>query len=236
MRIQLIEHDQEDFSRTNITFWAAERGYQLRQTYACNNEPLPAVNSFDWLMIMGGSQHAWEASALPWLKEEKSFLQLALDAKKIIVGICLGAQLLSEALGGRVLPAKDKEIGWHNVFLTPEGRSSFLFKDIPENFTTFHWHSDHFTLPKRCVRLASSKVSKNQAFICEKRPAVGLQFHPEYTLDMVRHFACNHSQEWLSDNYVDDGPTVLAQTDGVPETYGLMKTLLNNIAQDFAGE
>ncbi|MBW2337779.1 MAG: amidotransferase, partial [Deltaproteobacteria bacterium] len=55
MRIQLIEHDPEDFSRTNISLWAAEKGYRVNQTYVCNNEDLPPVDSFDWLMVMGGS-------------------------------------------------------------------------------------------------------------------------------------------------------------------------------------
>ena len=63
MRIQLIEHDPEDFSRTNISFWAAKKGHQVNQIYLCSNEALPAVDSFDWLMVMGGSQNAWDHQA-----------------------------------------------------------------------------------------------------------------------------------------------------------------------------
>ena len=50
MRIQLIEHDPEDFSRTNISLWAAEKGYRVNQIYVCNKEKLPPIDSFDWLM------------------------------------------------------------------------------------------------------------------------------------------------------------------------------------------
>lgn len=236
MRIQLIEHDAEDFSHTNITDWAAERNYRLNQVFVCNQEALPAMASFDWLMIMGGSQHAWEVYTFPWLREEKAFLRQALAANKIVVGICFGAQLLAEALGGGIFPAKEREIGWHEVTVTPEGRASFLFNQIPDSFITFHWHSDHFTLPEGCTRLARSKASENQAFICKQRPFVGLQFHPEYTLDMVRTYARTHSQHWLAGTYVDNGSAVLSQTDALPDTFGLMQALLNNMAQEFAGE
>ncbi len=233
MIIQLIEHDPEDFSRTNITRWAAENNHRLRQTYICNSEPLPALDSFDWLMIMGGSQHAWDSANFPWIAAEKEFLQQALAAQKIVVGICFGAQLLAEALGGAIFAAEHKEIGWHKVTLTSDGRASFLFDQLPESFTTFHWHSDHFSLPNGCMQLARSKATENQAFVCGQRPVVGLQFHPEYTLDMVRYYARNHSQDWKSATYVDDGPTVLARTDELPDSYELMQTLLNNIVQEF---
>ena len=104
MKIQLIEHDPEDFSRTNISFWAAQKGHRVYQTYLCNNEKLPALDTFDWLMVMGGSQHAWDEQKISWLRAEKAFLKDALAAGKIILGICFGAQLLAEALGGRTFP------------------------------------------------------------------------------------------------------------------------------------
>ena len=106
MRIQLIEHDPEDFSRTNISFWASKKGYQLKQVYVCKNEELPPVDSFDWLMIMGGSQHAWDELGNPWLQEEKAFLGEALAKGKIILGICFGAQLLGGFLGEQALLLK----------------------------------------------------------------------------------------------------------------------------------
>ncbi len=233
MRIQLIEHDPEDFSRTNITRWASENNHRLRQAYICKGEALPATDSFDCLMVMGGSQHAWDNANFPWIPAEKDFLQQALTAQKIVVGFCFGAQLIAEALGGRIFSAKHKEIGWHKVTLTSEGRASFLFDHVPDSFTTFHWHGDHFSLPKGCIRLASSKATENQAFVCGQRPVVGLQFHPEYTLDMVRFYAGNHSQDWVSDTHVHDGATVLARTAELPDSYELMQTLLNNIAQEF---
>ncbi|MDM8543732.1 type 1 glutamine amidotransferase [Desulfococcaceae bacterium HSG9] len=236
MRIQLLEHDPEDFSSTNISFWASEKGYQVSHTYLCNNEKLPSLDSFDWLMIMGGSQHAWDERGNSWLREEKAFLNKAMTANKIIVGVCFGAQLLAEALGGRLFTNRHKEIGWHVVSLNTEGRKSFLFQNLPQSFATFHWHSDHFSLPPGCTALANSKATENQAFVCNDRPLIGFQFHPEYTRDMVRYYAREHSQEWLSDQFVFDKYEVLTRTDELPDTYWLMETLLNNIERKFTAD
>ena len=234
MRIQLIEHDPEDFSRTNIFFWATAKGHQINQTYVCNNDKLPAVDSFDWLMVMGGSQNAWDDQEYSWLQEEKVFVAEALAQGKLYLGICFGAQLLAEALGGKIFPNEHKEIGWHEISLNRDGRESFLFQNVPPSFVTFHWHSDHFSLPATCTRLASSKASENQAFVCNDRPLVGLQFHPEYTREMVTYYAGERSQDWVSNMYVSDGNEVLTRTEKIPDTYWLMETLLNNIEKKFA--
>jgi GMP synthase-like glutamine amidotransferase len=235
MRIQLIEHDPEDFSRTNISFWAAKKGHPVNQVYICNDEALPALDSFDWLMVMGGSQNAWNDQGYPWLQQEKAFIAEALAQCKLFLGICFGAQLLAEALGGKIFPNDNKEIGWHEVSINQQGRESFLFQNVPPSFTTFHWHSDHFSLPDHCTSLASSPPTPNQAFVCSGRPAVGLQFHPEYTRDMVRYYAREHSQDWITDRYVCSGDEVLARTEEIPDTYWLMDTLLNNIEKEFSG-
>ena len=144
-----------------------------------------------------------------------------------------GAQLLAEALGGRIFPNKHKEIGWHAVSVNREGQESFLFQNIPASFITFHWHSDHFSLPGNCTRLAASKASVNQAFVCKDRPLVGLQFHPEYTREMVNYYAAEHSQDWVPDEFVSGKDKVLARTKEIPDTYWLMETLLNNMEQEF---
>jgi GMP synthase-like glutamine amidotransferase len=234
MRIQLIEHDPEDFSRTNISFWAAKKGHQVNQIYICKNEALPSIDSFDWLMVMGGSQNAWDEQANSWLRQEKAFIADAVAQGKLYLGICFGAQMLAEALGGKIFPNEHKEIGWHDVSLNGQGRESFLFQNVPPSFVTFHWHSDHFSLPDNCTRLACSPPTENQAFVGNERPVVGLQFHPEYTRDMIRYYAAEHSQDWVPDRYVGSGTDILARTEEIPDTYWLMETLLNNMEEKFA--
>ena len=129
MRIQLIEHDPEDFSRTNISFWAAKKDYSVNQIYVCNNEDLPSLESFDWLMVMGGSQHAWDDQSNSWLQEEKAFIGEVLAKGKPFLGICFGAQLLAESLGGRLFPNTYKEIGWHEVSVNAAGSGFLSFSE-----------------------------------------------------------------------------------------------------------
>ncbi len=233
MRLHLLEHDPIDLSDTNITQWAQQKGYPVAHTYLCNNEDLPALEDFDWLMVMGGSPHAWEEDVHAWLSPEKEFIAKALEHNKIILGICFGAQLLAEALGAEVFPNPHKEIGWYEVTLTPEGQQSYLFHNMPQQFITFHWHSDHFSLPPGCTRLAYSEATANQAYIHPERPVAGIQFHPEYPLALVKYFARDWSQEWEIGPYVAGKEKVLAQSDQIPETYELMATLLDNMDRQF---
>ena len=233
MRLHLLEHDPIDLSDTNITKWAQAKGYPVAQTYLCNNEKLPPMDDFDWLMIMGGSPHAWEEDSLPWLAPEKEFIVKALDRNKMIFGFCFGAQLLAETLGGTVFQNDQEEIGWREVTLTPEGGNSFLFRDIPGRFVSFHWHSDHFSLPSGCTRLAYSEPTPNQAFVMEGKPIAALQFHPEYTRKMVSHFAHEWGHEWQTGPFVAGKEAVLAQTEAIPDTYWLVAALLDNMERQF---
>lgn len=233
MKIHLLEHDPFDYSRTNITLWAEKRGHMLRQSYVCNMERLPAMEDLDWLMVMGGSGHVWEEKTLPWLTAEKAFIKRAMEEGKITLGICFGAQLIAESLGAEVHSNTYKEIGWYEVALTKEGEESFLFQGAPDRFVTFHWHSDHFSLPALCRRLAFSEASPNQVFVRDDRPVVGVQFHPEYTLEMVRDFSNEVGNEWTPDLFVEGRDKVLAETETLPDTYWLMELVLDNMEKEF---
>jgi GMP synthase (glutamine-hydrolysing) len=222
-----------DTSGTNISRWAEDKGYAIEHTYLCNNEALPAMEAFDWLIVMGASQHAWEEDIYPWLSAEKKFIAQALEDNKIILGICFGAQLLAETLGAEVFVNPHNEIGWHEVTLTPEGQRSYLFKNIPEQFTTFHWHTDHFALPPACTRLAYSEATENQAYISQERPIAGIQFHPEYPLESVRYFVQKFGDEIQKGPYAAGKKKILSQTDQIPETYALMAAILDNIDHQF---
>lgn len=233
MRLLILEHDR---SRpvSNITIWAERKGYPVARGYPHKGEDLPALESFDWLMVLGGPQHAWEEEVNPWLAGEKELMARALEAGKVVFCICLGTQILAEMLGGRAFAHDHQEIGWHEVFLTPEGKESFLFKNLPGSFTSFHWHGDHFSLPPGCTRLAYSQASPNQAFISHDPPAVGLQFHPEFTLDIIRTAADRFGDEyWIEGPYVAGKKVILTETEKMAETYWLMETLLDNIEREY---
>jgi GMP synthase-like glutamine amidotransferase len=136
-------------------------------------------------------------------------------------------------LGAKVFLNKYREVGWHDVILTPEGKNSFLFRNIQEKFMTFHWHSDHFSLPSGCTQLAFSKATENQAFVCKNRPIIGVQFHPEYTLAMAKDLSIRKGDDLIPDRFVSGKETMLAQAEKIPETYWLMASLLDNIEREF---
>jgi len=236
MRLHLLEHEPFDIRRSNITIWAENKGYSIDSTDVFKGAKLPSQKDFDWLIVLGGFQHVWEEQKHPWLKAEKAFISEALSKDKIILGICFGAQLLAEALGGRVFSNEKEEIGWYEVTVSEAGIDSFLLKKVPRKFLTFHWHSDHFTLPPGCTCLAFSKPTANQAFIAGSCRAAGLQFHPEYTLQMVRHFAIKYGHEWQKDRYVAGKDAVLLQTGRLPETYWLMEALLDSMERQCFGD
>ena len=233
MRLHFLEHEPVDIRDNNITAWAEKRGYPINRSDLSKGDRLPSHKDYDWLMVLGGFQHAWEEQQHPWLLHEKRFISEALSAKKVILGICFGAQLLAEVLGGKVFSNGKDEIGWHSVCLSPEGKRSFLFKNLPETFLTFHWHSDHFSLPPGCQGLASSEPTPYQAYTHQDHRVAGLQFHPEYTIEIVRSFARDYGHEWKKDKYVTGKEAVLSTSEQIPETYWLMEQLLDNMEREF---
>ena len=233
MRLHLLEHDPITIRQNNITIWADKRGYSVDRTDVFKKAKLPAQTDFDWLIVLGGSQHVWQKQEHPWLVAEKKFIAEALAKGKIILGICFGAQLLAEILGGRVFPNEKEEIGWYEVTISEEGKGSYLLKNVPWKFLTFHWHSDHFTLPPGCTRLAFSEPTANQAYTVKNSRAAGLQFHPEYTIELINYFANNYGHQWQKDQYVAGKEIVLSKINQIPNTYWLMELLLDNINREF---
>ena len=232
MRLLINKHDPERYA-TFIEDWANKKNYEYRICEAFKEERYPSATEFDWLIVLGGSQHAWEEDIHPWLAKEKRFISDVIYKNKIVLGICFGAQLIAEAFGGEVFTNKYPEIGWHEILLNSSGKQSFLFQNIPEKFISFHWHHDHFTLPPDCTGLACSKPTSNQAFCCNYRPVVGLQFHPELNHATIKDACELYADELVAGRYADDKRAILAKTDMIPEQDWLMDQLLDNMIQEY---
>ncbi|HEY7319556.1 MAG TPA: DUF488 family protein [Candidatus Binatia bacterium] len=144
------------------------------------------------IVIMGGPMGVYEQNRHPFLRQEIRLIEEALKKEKPILGICLGSQLLASALGARVKPGKQKEIGWYPVRLAKSAKGDPLWSGANDSFTAYHWHGDIFELPGGAVSLASSALTKCQAFRYGKN-AYGFLFHMEVNEkiigDMVRTFA-----------------------------------------------
>lgn len=179
MHIHYLQHVPFE-GIAGIGEWAAERGHTVSGTRLFDRE-FEHPGDFDMLVIMGGPMNVYEEAEYPWLVEEKRLIAQAVEEGKLVLGVCLGAQLLADALGGPVTRGREPEIGWYPVTLTPEARDVAAFAAMPERFTPLHWHGDTFAIPPGAVRLASSEACENQAFATHDGRAIGLQFHLEAT-------------------------------------------------------
>jgi len=146
----------------------------------------------DLLVVLGGPIGAYEDDKYPFLADEIDLLERRLPARRPTLGICLGAQLIARALGGRVYPGPAKEIGWAPVALTEAGRAGPL-RHL-EGGPVLHWHGDTFDLPDGADRLASTQLCVNQAFAWG-RNALAFQFHPEVEATSFERWLIGHAVE-----------------------------------------
>ena len=159
------------------------RGLDLVRVELDEGERLPDWRDFAATIIMGGPMGAYEEEAHPWLVEEKRQIGEAARAGHPIWGVCLGAQLLAGALGARVYPGEEAEVGLLDVELTAAGADDPVFGGAPGSFPTLQWHGDSFDLPDGATLLASSPAYAQQAFCYDR--AYGLQFHLEVTPELA---------------------------------------------------
>jgi len=155
-----------------------------------------SAGSYGAVMVFGGSMHPDEDERFGWLEREAAFLREVLEAGVPAIGVCLGAQLLARAAGADVAPAREPEIGWLEVELTPEGRSDPVLGVLPPRTEAFQWHRYTFGLPAGGIELARSPVC-TQAF--RVGSAWGIQFHAEVTLPMIEAWAAEDPDDLPGD-------------------------------------
>jgi GMP synthase-like glutamine amidotransferase len=146
-------------------------------------DPLPDRRDFGAVVAMGGPMGVADSGTLPWIAEEIAYIASAVGAGVPYWGVCLGAQLLAAALGGKVCPCREPEVGVGEVRLTAGAAADPVFAALPRRFPVLHWHSDTFDLPPGATLLASSDACASQAFAAGS--AYGLQFHLEAPADLA---------------------------------------------------
>ena len=191
MNIHYLQHVPFE-TLSSVEDWAYKPGNRVTATRFFEDDRLPFVDAFDMLIVLGGSMSTGDEAKYPWLKKEKELIAKAIAKGKMVLGICLGSQLIAEVLGSKVYANNEKEIGWFPVQIA-DSISSPLYI-IPSETIVFHWHGDTFDLPNNASLLASTTACKNQAFFINPN-ILGLQFHLEANEKSIGEFIAHGKSE-----------------------------------------
>ncbi len=189
MRILLFQHATEEHPGSFRHLLKAD-GHTLDTVELDKGHSIPPFDNYDALWVMGGPMDVWQEESHPWLVGEKAAIKSAVvDNEMPFLGVCLGHQLLADALGGTVGPSKIPEIGVLDVDVTSEGQQSPFFNGVPHTIKSLQWHSAEVqTLPPNCSILASSPACAINAMGYGDR-ALTIQFHVEVEPDTVTNWA-----------------------------------------------
>jgi GMP synthase-like glutamine amidotransferase len=189
MKALVLQHVDVEHPGVIREFFASDRiDYDTVELDA--GEEIPALEPYDFMLVMGGPQDVWQEAEYPWLVSEKAAIRrFVMDMQRPYLGICLGHQLLATAIGGHVRAARQAEVGIMPIQFTALGREHALFRGISEPLTVLQWHAaEVYSLPAGTEVLAFSPACRIQAF--RYGPvAYGLQCHIEITERTVAEWA-----------------------------------------------
>lgn len=187
MHIQFIIHEHFEAPGA-YEIWGTKRGYSMSYSRVYQGDPLPEdLQSTDLLIIMGGPQSpATTLKECPWFdaQAEMRLIGRAIEAGKTVIGVCLGSQLIGEALGAAFCHSPEKEIGKFPVRLTDAGKANPLFEDFGHELNVGHWHNDMPGLTPQAKVLAYSEGCPRQIVQYGER-VYGFQCHMELTPEVV---------------------------------------------------
>jgi len=229
MKIHCIRHEAFE-GLANISKWIQLNNHQLSYTHIYLDEAFPSVDDFELLIIMGGMASVYEKKSHLWLIKEKEFVQKAINHGKKVLGICLGAQILADALGSKVYKAPFKEIGWFPLEFNINELPKLKF--LPDKLEVFHWHGDTFDIPTGAVRIGSSELIQNQGFICGKS-IIALQFHCEMNIEQLNMMIKGAGQDLLNKGkFIQSEKEIMEKVGLIPTTNQLMFDILDFISTD----
>ena len=172
---------------------AEQKGFLIKIYRIDLGDNLPIVKKDDLILILGGPMGLEDISSgkFPWLNDEVDLIKKSIKDNIGMLGVCLGAQLLAYAAGGKIekllggQPLKVMpEVGWSEILVNNRSKYNQIFK---EPLYGLHWHSDRVILPPNADLIASSKRCKEQLFKISDY-SFGIQFHVEYDNKMVKRW------------------------------------------------
>lgn len=199
MRVHFILHETFEVPGAYLK-WALERGHQITSTKVYEKEPLPeTIDGIDFLIVMGGPQSPDEdRENFPYYdpQAEIKLIQKAMKADCYIVGVCLGAQLLSVAYGAEYEHSPEREIGVYPVTLTMQGLTDPHVSLFGETIETGHWHGDMPGLTDEAVVLATSQGCPRQIIRFSPKH-YAFQAHLEFDAEAVELLIAADGEEKL---------------------------------------
>lgn len=205
MKIQFITHASIESPAALIEYCKNNK----LETNCCNAvyEPLPDIDSFDVLIIMGGPQSPLELEKYPYLMQEINLIKETLAIGKKIIGICLGAQLLSISIESTVSKSPAKEVGWFPITLTNHGIDDQHLSSWPKELDVMHWHYDMLVLNQDMQLIASSEGCPNKIFRY-KNQAYGFQCHLEFTKQAIIKLISNCREDLLKRKFTGESEDI----------------------------
>ena len=212
--------------------WLVAHGHTLTFTRLFEPYPsFPGLADFDGLLILGGAMSVHDEARFPWLGPEKAFLRETLRAGKITLAICLGAQLVAQALGGEVRANPEPEIGYWTVRFAAKALTHPLLRGWPAKATVLHWHVDTFTVPPGAQRVGMSAGCAVQGFVWGAG-IIGLQFHPEMTEAMVESLLAWEGHEAVEEQeFVQTAAHIRSKLKSGWKGRKLLEQLLENMVE-----
>jgi GMP synthase-like glutamine amidotransferase len=212
----------------SIEPWAIKQGHEITCSRLYLGDKHPPVDRIDWLIILGGPMSVNDELEYPWLVEEMEFIKQAIEAGKTILGICLGAQLLTKVIGSHVYPNSHKEIGWFPVEKVGKATEEKIGRVMADVVTAFHWHGETFDIPLGAVHLARSEGCENQAFVYGDR-VIGLQYHLETTKESAEALIKHCLHEIVEAKYIQSEQEMLSDQSNFNKINIEMERLLDHL-------
>ena len=215
MRLHIFQHEA-GCGPGHLLDWATARGVELCWLRFHEGATVPALDEVEAAVILGGSMNTYQDGDYSHLRSVREWTRAALLAGKKVFGICLGAQIMADALGSQVVRATKLERGWIEVSRLPQATKSPLLNWLPEQQFFFSWHGDTFVVPEGALHGASSADCLAQAFAWGKH-ALAVQFHPEADASIV--------EGWIADEPASEQAALRTQLLPAEERFESQKRL-----------
>ena len=189
MRVLVFQHIPVEHPGIFRDFLAAD-GIPWDVVELEQGEPIPRLEGYDALWVMGGPMDVWEEAEHPWMVAEKQAIRDWVGADKPFLGICLGHQLLADALGGTVGPGRVPEVGILPIELTAAGSGDPLFDGLPATNLCLQWHGAEVQAPPPGGAVLATSADCPVQAIRVGHAAYGLQCHVEVTAATVDEWGC----------------------------------------------